>query len=154
MYYTMYKNIKQILAEAFGLTLDPESGIVRPRAEGCLQDIQWFNAQYEGTIHTAPVVFVEFAPLDLSERTKQTDETEIRIRLHVVTEVMDESDGDVWDADVERHERLAHHVVEALTNWRIDFEGKETRPLRVARWEHHHKYNGWMVTLIDLKTKG
>lgn len=153
MYYSLYKDIKTILATAFGIELDLETGIVRNGTEE-LRDVQWFNNQYEGIIHTAPVVFIEFSDLDITDQTKQAKQTVIQFRLHVVTEVMDESDGDVADGDVWHHEALACKVLDALEDCKLHFEGHETRPLRAFRWAHHHKYNGFMVTLIDLKTKG
>ncbi|RGP09282.1 hypothetical protein [Parabacteroides gordonii] len=154
MYYSIYKDMKGLIADEFGIELDPKTGIVKDASNSQLKDIQWFNNQYEGVIHTSPVVFIEFSELDISSLTKQTDSTDIVIRLHVVAEVMDESDGDVWDEDVCRHEKLAHKVLETVKDWRLEFNGHETRPLRPVSWTHYHKYNGWMVTLIGLKTKG
>ena len=90
-------------------------------------------------IHTSPVVLVEFAALDITAETKQTNSCQINIRLHVVSETRDESDGDMLDA---------------VNGYRLDFEEGKTRPLKPVSWEHYHKYNGWMVTLVGLKTKG
>ncbi|WP_288149393.1 hypothetical protein [Bacteroides acidifaciens] len=154
MYYSLYKDIKKLIADKFGILLDPETGIVKDAAKSHLKDIQWFNDQYNGVVHTSPVVFIEFSRLDISLETKQTNSTQINIRLHIVTEIMNESDGDVRDEDVLMHEQLAHQVLDSVKDWRLDFEENETRPLRPVSWEHYHKYNGWMVTLIELKTKG
>lgn len=149
MYYSLYKDIKGLIAEKFGILLDPKTGIVSDASNSRLKDIQWFNNQYEGVIHTSPVVLVEFAALDITPKTKQTASCPINIRLHVVSETRDESDGDVlW------HEKLAHDVLDAVKGYRLDFEEGETQPLRPVSWEHYHKYNGWMVTLVGLKTKG
>lgn len=56
--------------------------------------------------------------------------------------------------DVEWHEKLAHDVLEAVVRQRLRFEDHKTRPLDPVSWRHYHKYNGWMVTLVELKTKG
>lgn len=154
MYYSLYKDIKGLIAEKFGILLDPETGIVSDASNSRLKDIQWFNNQYEGVIHTSPVVLVEFAALDITAETKQTNSCQINIRLHVVSETRDESDGDVRDGDIMWHEKLAHDVLDAINGYRLDFEEGETRPLKPVSWEHYHKYNGWMVTLVGLKTKG
>ena len=154
MFYSLYKDIKNLIAESFGIVLDPKTGIVADASKSRLKDIQWFNNQYEGIVHTSPVVLVEFSELDISPATKQTNTANINIRLHIVSEVKDESDGDVWDEDVEWHEKLAHDVLEAVVRQRLSFEDHETRPLDPVSWRHYHKYNGWMVTLIELKTKG
>ena len=132
MYYSLYKDIKGLIAEKFGILLDPETGIVSDASNSRLKDIQWFNNQYEGVIHTSPVVLVEFAALDITAETKQTNSCQINIRLHVV----------------------ARYVLDAVNGYRLDFEEGKTRPLKPVSWEHYHKYNGWMVTLVGLKTKG
>ena len=111
MYYSLYKDIKKLIADKFGILLDPETGIVKDAAKSHLKDIQWFNDQYNGVVHTSPVVFIEFSRLDISLETKQTNSTQINIRLHIVTEIMNESDGDVRDEDVLMHEQLAHQVL-------------------------------------------
>ena len=154
MYYSLYKDIKGLIAEKFGILLDPETGIVSDASNSRLKDIQWFNNQYEGVIHTSPVVLVEFAALDITAETKQTNSCQINIRLHVVSETRDESDGDMRDGDVLWHEKLARDVLNAVNGYRLDFEEGKTRPLKPVYWEHYHKYNGWMVTLVGLKTKG
>lgn len=152
MYYKLYKDLRQLIADATGITLD-SSGRVE-QANDVLQDIQWFNNQYEGVVHISPVVFVEFSPLSITPLTKQNSTTEIDIRLHVVTEMMNESDNDVSDADIISHEELAEKVADAVEGNKLTFGQGTTRPLQVTGWTHYHKYQGFMVTLIDLKTKG
>lgn len=154
MYFELYQSIKKIVVAGFGLTLDPITGKVTAPFGSELQDIQWFNNQYEGTILVAPVLFIEFAPLVINRQTKQAATTDISIRLHVVSRVVGDSDGDIPDTDVFRHESLAHRILSLLEDKPLSFLEEDTRPLRLAGWEHHHKYKGWMVTLIDLKTKG
>lgn len=154
MYYSLYQSIKKYVAEALGLTIDQTNGKVSNSKPKGLQDIQWFNAQYEEIVHIVPALFIEFAPLVVNRQTKQTATTEISIRLHVVSQVLAESDGDIPDSDVEQHERLAHQILDSLEDRTLTFQEEETRPLRLTGWTHHHKYKGWMVTLIDLKTKG
>jgi len=152
MYYKLYKNLRQLIADATGITLGSDGRV--EQANDVLQDIQWFNNQYESTIHAAPVVFVEFQPLDISQLTKQNHSTEIPLRLHVVTQVMNESDNDVSDADVIDHEALAIKVLEAVEGERLTWLEGQTRLLTLTKWTHYHNYLGWMVTLIELKTKG
>lgn len=47
MYYYLYQTIKQRLADAFGLTLDPETGEVTDASESEVKAIRWFNEPYE-----------------------------------------------------------------------------------------------------------
>ena len=154
MYLQLYKAIKQRVADAFGLELDPLTGRVSDIGDSPLKDIQWFNNQYEGVILVSPSLFIEFGGLEFSRTTKQALTTPISIRLHVVSEVMSESDGEIRDDDVAAHEQSARKVAEALDEVRLPFENGETRPLRMASWTHNHKYYGWMVTLGGLETKG
>lgn len=154
MYLQLYKAIKQHVACAFGMELDPLTGMVSDTDESPLKDIQWFNKQYEGVIHTTPALFIEFGGLEFSPTTKQALTTSISIRLHVVSEVMSESDGEIRDDDVAAHEQIARKVLQAMEEVKLPFENGETRPLRMASWTHNHKYYGWMVTLVGLETKG
>lgn len=154
MYFELYQSVKKLVAQGFGLTLDADTGKVIPSPDAELQDIKWFNNQYEGTILTAPVLFIEFSPLVINRRTKQTNTTDITIRLHVVSKIVVDSDGDIPDTDVFRHESLAYRVLSLVEDVSLPFLEGMTRSLRVAGWEHSYKYKGWMVTLIDLKTKG
>ena len=154
MYLQLYKAIKQHVACAFGMELDPLTGMVSDTGESPLKDIQWFNNQYEGVIHATPALFIEFGGLDFSRTTKQAQTTPISIRLHVVSEVMSDSDGEIRDDDVAAHEEIARKVLQAMEEVRLPFEGGETRPIRLASWTHNHKYYGWMVTLLGLETKG
>ncbi|MCI7783191.1 MAG: hypothetical protein SO287_12910 [Parabacteroides sp.] len=154
MYLQLYKAIKQHVACAFGMELDPLTGMVSDTGESPLKDIQWFNNQYEGVIHAIPALFVEFGELSFSHVTKTAQTTPISIRLHVVSEVMSDSDGEIRDDDVAAHEEIARKVLQAMEEVRLPFEGGETRPIRLASWTHNHKYYGWMVTLLGLETKG
>ena len=154
MYLQLYKAIKERVACAFGMDLDQLTGMVSDTGESPLKDIQWFNNQYEGVIHAAPALFIEFGGLDFSRTTKQDQTTPISIRLHVVSEVMSDSDGEIRDADVAAHEEIARKVLQAMEEVRLPFEGGETRPIRLASWAHNHKYYRWMVTLLGLETKG
>lgn len=137
MYYSLYKALKEAIT----------------RVEG-VEDVQWFNAQYEGIIHAAPAVFVEFSPLVITRATKATHQTAIALRLHILSEVISESDNSVPDEQVEQHEALAQRVLEAVEDLHLPFETSETRALELCGWTHHHKYKGWMATWLDLKTKG
>lgn len=154
MYYGLYKSIKQLVADSLELVIDPENGQISGSIPGGIQDIQWFNAQYEGGIQKSPCLFVEFSPLAINRQTKQTNTTDIAIRLHVVSGVVSQADGSISDNDVFQHEALGHRVLDAVEDRSLTFEGKETRSLRLAGWSHQYKNSGWLATLIDLKTKG
>jgi len=119
-----------------------------------LEDVQWYNNQYEGIINKAPVVYVEFAPLEIDPISRMAGQTDIDIRLHVVTEVISEYEGDVPDTLVEQHHALADEVVEALEGFRLPFGTDMTRRLELTAWTPEYKYNGWLVTVINMHTQG
>jgi len=129
---------------ALKTALDPIEG---------LEDVQWYNNQYEGIIGVAPVVYVEFSPLTINQAVKLTGQTEIGVHLHVVTEVVSENEGDIPDSLVEQHHALADEVLEAVEGYRFPFDDELTRPLQLVGWTPEYKYNGWLVTKINFKTK-
>jgi len=119
-----------------------------------LEDIQLYNNQFEGLIGTTPVVYVEFDPLVINNATKMASQTEIGIHLHVVTEVNGMQEGHISDQLVEEHFALTDEVLEVMEGYTLPFDGGSTRPLQLVGWTPQYKYNGWIVTIIDLKTKG
>lgn len=154
MYYELYTSVRRQVAEGFGLTVDPENGQVSGALAGGLQDVKWLGGQYESGIGATPCLLVEFLPLVVNRQSKQSDVAEIGLRLHVVSDVAVDEAGNVADAAVAAHEALAHRVLDVLEDVSLLFQNAETRPLRLSGWTHHHRHNGYMVTLIDLKTKG
>lgn len=154
MYYELYKSAREQVAEVFGLTVDPANGQVSGALTGGLQNIQWLGGQYESGIGATPCLLVEFLPLVVNRQGKQSEAAEIGLRLHVVSDVAVDAVGNVADAPVAAHEALAHRVLNALEDVPLTFQHAQTRPLRLSGWTHHHRHNGYMVTLIDLKTKG
>ena len=154
MYFSLYKSIRSLLADGFGMHIDETDGRIMDASDSPVKDIQWFADQYDRTIHTAPVVLVEFQDLDFTKVTKQKGNVLINIRIHVVTETESESDGDVLYPSIEAHERLAVSVRNMLEGWCLDFAGGETRPIYTVKWGHNHNYRGYMVTWIELETKG
>ena len=131
--------------QALKTAIDPIDG---------LEEVQWYNNQYEGIIGAAPAVYIEFDPLPINKATKMAAQTPIGIHLHVITEVIGHQDGFISDILVEEHHALADEVLEAVEGFCLPFCGDSTRPLQLTGWTPIYKYNGWLVTVIDLKTKG
>ena len=155
MYYELYQSIKQQVAGALGLETGPDGGLTGGTEPGGLQDIRWFTNQYEGgTVTTAPCLLVECLPLAMSRQMKEAGTTDIGVRLHVVSALAGDAEGVVEDSDVEAHEALALRVLAAVEDGTFRFDGGVTRPLRLAAWAYQPKQKGYLVTWIDLKTKG
>lgn len=155
MYYCLYQTIKQRLADAFGLTLDAETGEVADASESELKEIRWFNEPYEtGGLPGMATVLVECTPVDLSAETKSARNRPLTIRLHVVSQMGGGAEGKVRDSDLKVHEGMVQRVVDCLQQQRLPFDGHETRPLRPVSWTPQPKYPGYLMTWIEFRTKG
>ncbi len=114
-----------------------------------LQGIEWYNVQYEASIATTPRVFIEFPdPLAITQLSKQTRSTPIKVRLHVVTQALPTADGVIDDATASAHEVVAEMVRTALEGTGRDGVVLNTA-LQLTGWQHWHKYKGWMVTFVE-----
>lgn len=137
MYYKMYSALKAVISQVKEV-----------------EDVQWFNAQYEGVAGITPAVFIEFLPLVITRESKLASRMVVDIRLHIVCKTSSEADSDISDNAVNVHEVLAHAVLNSVTGLCLPFEGEqESKPLQLCGWSHLHKQKGYLVSLIDLKTK-
>lgn len=117
-----------------------------------LKGIEWYNVQYESTIASTPRIFVEFPePLVIDAISKDARRTGIKIRLHVVTQALTETDGAIPDSVVTAHELTATMVKNAIDHF-TPADGC-TRQMNLSAWQHFHKYKGWMVTFVEFEAK-
>lgn len=117
-----------------------------------IKAVEWFNNQYEGTIHQDKVVWIEFPdPILINPDTKSMERAELKIRLHVVSRVIQRTDNTIPDAEIVSHETMATNVLQAMRNQQLinDSDNYITTRLRWSGWQHWHKYEGWMVTWIE-----
>lgn len=78
--------------------------------------ITWFNNQIKaGTLHTVPIVLIEF-PEGLTPETlnRQEQQAELIIRVHLVSKLHSDKDGSVQDSLMETHEQLAQLIYNQL----------------------------------------
>ena len=137
MLYNTFKDIKDKLATIAGI-----------------KAIQWFNAQYDGIIHTQPVIFIEFPDkLNFEKLTKTDRKAQIVIRIHLVSSAVADAGNCIPDDIIEAHENLGHLVIEKLENVPVAFQAGFTRELEHTGWQHYHKYKGWMITFIEFTTR-
>lgn len=131
-----------------------------------LMGVEWFNNQYDGTIIKMPKCYVEFPdPQELEYDNKDNKRTIVVARMHVVSKVLTKIDNVVPDTEVQAHEAIALAVRDALSGLQptqtvvvtpaTDEEPEVTRTdvigtnLKWSRWQHFHKFEGFMVTTID-----
>jgi hypothetical protein len=117
-----------------------------------LKGIEWYNVQYESTIANTPRIFVEFPePLVIDAISKEARRTPVKMRLHVVTQVITGTDGTIPDALVTAHETIALWVKNTIEHF-LPANGITTR-MNLTGWQHWHKYKGWMVTFVEFEAK-
>jgi hypothetical protein len=132
MLYPIYKKIQTLL-----LTIEEAKAV------------QWYNAQYDAAIPRTPVIFIEFpdayAPTDV---TKQLKEGPLRIRIHVASKVLTGHDNNVPDSAIELNETIGTSVMSLLKKNTLD---GDIKPLQFVSWQHWHRWQGWMVTLLEFE---
>lgn len=119
-----------------------------------VQDVTWYNQQYEGVIHVEPGVFIEFPDPIVPDPVSKTNKmAPLRIRVHVFSSILSEADGSVPDGQVEDHDNLAENVLNVLDGITLVKDEKELKVLKMISWQHYHKWSGWMVTFIEFETR-
>lgn len=119
-----------------------------------LKDVQWYNAQYEGTIHTHPVAFVEFPDeVDIDHVSKSLEEGFVRIRVHVASKVIGRMDTAVPDIAIQQNEDIATEVKGHLKGLVPVWGAQVATRLKWVGWQHYHRWKGWMVTFVSFECK-
>lgn len=117
-----------------------------------LKSIQWYNAQYDGTIYVSPVAFVEFPErIPLEQVAGTTSRADFALRIHIVSAVTAGQDSSIPDQVIRDHETIAGQVYDFLTGKQVTMKDCRTTSLVPTGWQHYHKYKGWMVTFVDFK---
>ncbi len=135
MLYPVFLNVKAVLLNAISN----------------VEHIEWFNDQYNGTIHTTPIIFVEF-PEELRFQTLAgaNQQAELVVRIHVVSKAVANQAGGILPAVLVAHEEINHAVFEALH--RLDYIPNGTivhNALTRVALQHHQYLQGWLVTTQD-----
>lgn len=117
-----------------------------------LKSVQWYNAQYEGTIYVSPVAFVEFPDLiPLQPIAGTVSRADFALRIHLVSAVTASQDSSIPDSLIREHEALAEQAMTLLQGKQVRMKESRTTSLVPCGWQHYHKYKGWMVTFVDFK---
>lgn len=135
MLHDIYLSVKtQLLAQVAGL-----------------EGVEKYNVQYEGSIATTPRIFVAFPEqLQFDQVSKQSRRTPLKMRLHVVTQALAETDGTVSDSISAEHETIALAVMNAIDKFTpVDGVEKLTSPMQFSGWQDFDKYRGWKITFVE-----
>lgn len=117
-----------------------------------LKSVQWYNAQYEGTIYVTPVAFIEFPErIPLAPVSGTANRADFALRIHIASAVTAQQDSSIPDQIIQDHEAIAEQVYDNLLGKQIVMKGDRTTSLVPTGWQHYHKYKGWMVTFVDFK---
>ena len=152
MLFDLYKDIRDTIAEHYGLKVDSDSGtVISPDPENIpLRDIQWFNDQFKHPINIAPLLLVDFDKCEFTEMYKGEWMAPLRVRLYVVSDSISLSDRQRHDADLGRHDTICDTIIHLLH--RTKFTSTE-KPLILASIQQVLDYEGWLVTAIEFDTR-
>lgn len=117
-----------------------------------LRAVQWYNAQYDGTIYVSPVAFVEFPeriPLDRIAGT--ASKADIALRIHIASAVAAGQDSSIPDTVILDHEAIAERVLDTLNGKQVRMRQSRTTSLVPCGWQHYHKYRGFLITFVDFR---
>lgn len=118
-----------------------------------IKHIDYFNDQYSGVLHTAPVLFVEFPEaLQFETMGKEMQQALLKVRIHAVSKVMHNADKSISESSLETHFTICNNIWERLQGFRAD-DGAKTVFNSLARttFEHHQELEGFMVTYQDFE---
>lgn len=118
-----------------------------------LKAIQWYNAQYDGTIYVSPIAYVEFPeriPLDQIART--ACKANAALRIHIASAVVSGQDSSISDDIIQEHEAIAEQVLDTLNRKQLRMRQSKTTSLVPSGWQHYHKYKGFLITFVDFTT--
>jgi hypothetical protein len=115
--------------------------------------LQWFNNQYEGTIHAVPAVFIEFLnELKFETVRRDVQQAEMKVRIHAVSKVLSAQDGSIPEAQIEAHEAICDEIYFRLQGFRSAPDASGfllfNSMMRTA-YRHHHYNLGWMLVTQD-----
>ena len=118
-----------------------------------LKAVQWYNAQYEGTIYVSPVAFVEFPErIPLGQIAGTASRADATLRIHIASAVAAGQDSSIPDTIIQDHEAIAEKVLDTLNGQQIRMRQSRTTSLVPCGWQHYHKYRGFLITFVDFRT--
>lgn len=122
-----------------------------------VEGVEWFKAQYEGENGKAGYVYIECLPQTTERDSKGSLQTNIQIRLHVVSAAEAAgADPAAPSADhvLELHDQLADRVLDAVEGMTLPLGEGSTRRLEFAGCSYQPKFPAWLATLVELRTRG
>lgn len=145
------KEIRALVADHYGLKIDPESGtvIAEENPVSPVRDIQIFNEQFATNIVQVPVILTACGKLDFEEYTKGNWRSPLQVQLMVVSDKISLSDGQSHDKDLEEHEAIVDDCVTLLHKHKFS---EASKPMILQSSETIYDHQGYMVTSLIFKT--
>jgi len=117
--------------------------------------IDWFNDQYEGIIHTAPAIFVEFpVPLQLKTLRENFQQAPFTVRIHAVTKALADQKKTIKQSKLQEHDTIVEGIFTALHRFHCNYaDGKKLfTSLNRFNLTHHQYIKGWLMTTQDFSS--
>jgi len=113
----------------------------------------WNNQGTDGTIHTAPAVFIEFPePLPVETLNGQLQQAAFKIRVHLYTKLHANKDGGVSTNRVTQHENIVNYIYDSLQEWDLKDRGEIIlSSLERTRLDFNMSEPGWAITVQDFE---
>lgn len=118
-----------------------------------LKSVQWYNAQYEGTIYVSPIAFVEFPErIPLEQVAGTISKADASLRIHIASAIAAGQDSSIPDNVIQAHEAIAERTLAILNGQQVRMKQSRTTSLIPCGWQHYHKYKGFLITFVDFRT--
>lgn len=118
-----------------------------------IKSVQWYNAQYDGTIYVSPIAFVEFPDrIPLDQVAGSVYRAKTALRIHIVSAIASGQDNSINDDVIQVHESIAQQALDTLNGKQVRMRENRTTSLIPSGWQHYHKYRGFLITFIDFTT--
>jgi hypothetical protein len=115
--------------------------------------IDWFNAQYDGIIHTSPCIFIEFPEqLNFQTLSRDVQQAELKIGIHLVSKVMSAQDKSIDEASIAAHDVNCNEIYKLIQGKRDNTgDWLQYNSLNRTGYRHYHDLQGWFVTVQDFE---
>jgi len=134
MFYPIFESLRNVLTPVVGE-----------------KAVQWYNNQYESTITKSNIAFIQFKDGLISRLTKQANQLDCLIIVHIVQKVKSDVDGSISDIQLQAHDLAVDKVAESLNGYVYTDGVTKSREIKLVGCEPQQSIGGFLVTLLSYK---